>query len=303
FWQGTEVVTALDRRQLVSGGSREERARLLFLREKLKYLLGRRLVLRERPDAVEERQLTNEPPRRPARHVVGPALGCHLRVIALGNRPGARRVLDGGAFAGDEPAIIARVIPSIDFGWIERHQLLEIFERRARLVGIDLDIILLVHHHRAKCAEHGPRRIDGVAGLAHRQADRETRLEQLLGALEIEIPSPALDQLGIATVIRRKYRRQIDAAVLLIEIHARAARFDLTAHCRGNAEPLALVFGEIFRHRADRAGLGDERLDDIVDWLEHAAVDLDLPRAVRHDIVAGPRLSFGARGQQILISL
>jgi hypothetical protein len=77
---------------------------------------------------------------------VGPALLGYLRIIALGNRPGARRVHDAGTLAGDEPAVVAGVVPSVDFGRIERHEFLEIFERGARLAGIDLDVVLLVHH-------------------------------------------------------------------------------------------------------------------------------------------------------------
>src|SRR5215831_6544763 len=271
-----EVVVALERRQIVSRGSRYELPGLLFLRQEQQQVLGRLLVLREGPDTVEERQLTDEAARRAPRHIMSPALGCDLRVVALGDCPGARRVLDGSAFAGDEPAVIAGVIPGVDFRRNERHQLLEKFECRARPIGIDLEVVLLVHHDRAKGTEHGAGGIDCVAGLAHGQTDREARREQLLGALEIEIVIPAIDQLGVALVIRREYGRQIDAAVLLVEIHARAARFDLTADRRRNAEPLAVVFGEIFGYRADRAGLSDERLDNLIDRLEHVAVDLDL---------------------------
>jgi hypothetical protein len=91
--------------------------------------------------------------------------------------------------------------------------------------------------------------------------------------------------------------------MLLVEIDAGAARLDLTADGRRDAEPLAVVFGEIFGYRTDRAALGDERLDDLVDRLEHVAVDLDLPGAVRHDVVAGARLGFRARGQDVLVAL
>src|SRR5262249_25458539 len=91
--------------------------------------------------------------------------------------------------------------------------------------------------------------------------------------------------------------------MLLVKIHARAARFDLTANGRWNTELRAPMFGEILGYRTDRARLSDERVDNAVDRLENAAVDLDLPGAVRHDIVAGARLSFRARGQEILIAL
>src|SRR2546425_3639778 len=119
---GVEVVVALERRQVVADGSRHQLTRLLLLREELQQVLGRRLVLRERPDAVEERQLTDEPPRRAARHVVGPALLGDLRVVALGDGPGARRIHDAGTPAGDQPPIVAGVVPGVDFGRIERHQ-------------------------------------------------------------------------------------------------------------------------------------------------------------------------------------
>jgi len=172
-----------------------------------------------------------------------------------------------------------------------------------RLVGIDLDVVLLIHHYGTEGAEHRAGRIDGIAGLAHGKPDRRAGLEQLLGGLEIEVPVPAVDQVGIAVGVVRKYLGNVDAAVLLIEVDAGAARLDLAADGGGEAEPFPVGLGQIFSDRTDRAGLGDQGIDHIVDRLEHVAVDLYLPGAVRHDVVAGARLRFGACGQDVLVAL
>src|SRR5262249_41244302 len=111
---GVEVVIALERRQVVADRGLHQLARLLLLGGGLQQLLGRRLVPRERPQAIEERQLADEPAGGAARHVVGPALLRHFQVIALGDRPGARRILDAGALAGDEPAVVAGIVPGVD---------------------------------------------------------------------------------------------------------------------------------------------------------------------------------------------
>ena len=91
--------------------------------------------------------------------------------------------------------------------------------------------------------------------------------------------------------------------MLLVEIKPRAARLDLAAHRGRDAEPFAVVLGEILGDRTDRAGLGRERLDHLVERLEHGAMHLDLPGAVRHDVVTGARLRFRARGQDVLVAL
>jgi hypothetical protein len=103
-----------------------------------------------------------------------------LRIVALGDRPGARRVHDAGALAGNEPTVVAGVVPGVDLGRVHRHQLLEILQRLAGFVGVDLDVVLGVDHDHAVGIEQRADPVDGVARLSHRQADGEAGLVELL---------------------------------------------------------------------------------------------------------------------------
>ena len=76
-----------------------------------KQALGRFLVLGELPDAPEVGKEGREAALRTDREAVGPALLGDLRRVALGDRPGARRVHDQGAPAGDQPLVVGGVVP------------------------------------------------------------------------------------------------------------------------------------------------------------------------------------------------
>src|SRR5262249_3640707 len=91
--------------------------------------------------------------------------------------------------------------------------------------------------------------------------------------------------------------------MLLVEIDARAARFDLTADGGRYSAPGAFDLGKIFGDRADRAILLNELSDDVIDRLKHVLVNTNVPVAVRHDVVTGAGLCFSRCGQLVLFAL
>ncbi len=76
-------------------------------------------------------------PFGPDREAVGPALLRDLRRVALGNRPGARRIHDHRALAGHQPFVVRGVVPGRHIRRQEGDQLLVEFERLPHLVGLD----------------------------------------------------------------------------------------------------------------------------------------------------------------------
>jgi hypothetical protein len=69
---------------------------------------------------------------------------------------------------------------------------------------------------------------------------------------------------------------------------------------RRHAAPSALDVGKIFGHRADRAVLLDELRYHVVKRLEQARMNLNVPVAVGHNVVACAGLRFG-RGRQLVL--
>ena len=228
----------------------------------------------------------------------------NVRIVALGDRPRARRIHDARALAGDDPAIVAGVVPGVNVRRVHRHELLHVLERLAGLVGVDLDLVVMVDEHDAHGFEERADPVDRVRRLAHRQADREAGLVQLLRALEIEIPRPEVGLLLVVLrLVVREHVAQVDAGMLLVEVEARLAGLHLAAHRGRNASPAALDLRQIFGDRADRAELLDHRVDDVVERLELVAMDTDVPVAVGHDVVAGAGLGFRGRSQLVLLTL
>jgi len=90
--------------------------------------------------------------------------------------------------------------------------------------------------------------------------------------------------------------------MLLVEIEARLAGLDLAADRGRHAAPRALDAGEIFRDRADGTVLLDQLVHHLVERLEHALVHLNVPVAMRHDIVAVPA-ALRRRGELVLLAL
>ena len=70
-----------------------------------------------------------------------------------------------------------------------------------------------------------------------------------------------------------------------------------------NTPPYATYLGEILGRRTDRTILLDELIDDIVDRLEQPLMHLNVPVAMRHDVVTGAGLCFGGCGQLVLLPL
>ena len=122
--------------------------------------LGRRLVLAEVPDAPEVRQERREAALRARREAVRPALLGDLRRIALGDRPGARRVHDQRALARHQPLVVGGVVPGRRVGRQERGQLLVVVERLADRVGLDRDLALGVDQLGAEGVEDRAGRVD-----------------------------------------------------------------------------------------------------------------------------------------------
>jgi hypothetical protein len=85
--------------------------------------------------------------------------------------------------------------------------------------------------------------------------------------------------------------------VLPIEVKARAARHHQAANSSRHSAPRAADIGQILGGRTGWPVLIDERIHDVVDWLEHPMAHCDVPVAVRQDIVAGTGLRLGGRGQ------
>ena len=89
----------------------------------------------------------------PTKRPFGPfGIGCVQQFSAtfglsrLATAPGARRVHDARSLAGNEPAVVAGIIPGVNLRRIHRHEPLEVFQRFARLVRVDLDVVLRIDH-------------------------------------------------------------------------------------------------------------------------------------------------------------
>src|SRR5262245_33796019 len=118
---GLEVVHALERWQVVPARSGNQLGHRFFLRHMEQEIFACRLVLRETPQSVELRELSDKTALRTTRHGVMPDVFRDLDIVTLGDRPRAWRVHDAGAFAGNDPPVIAGVVPRVDLRWIHRH--------------------------------------------------------------------------------------------------------------------------------------------------------------------------------------
>src|SRR4029078_3740944 len=96
--------------------------RALFLSRHVKEdIFARQFVLREAPQTVELGKLPDETSLRAFWHGVKPDVLRDFWIVALGNGPGAWRIHDARALAGDDPAVVAGIIPRVDLGRIHRH--------------------------------------------------------------------------------------------------------------------------------------------------------------------------------------
>src|SRR6185295_2269324 len=103
---GLEVVQFRESRYVVTLARRDQLLDGRTLRKMQEQALGRGLVLGELPDAPEIRQIWFIASLWPARRREGPELLGHFRGIALGDCPGAGRIHDEGALAGDQRLVV-----------------------------------------------------------------------------------------------------------------------------------------------------------------------------------------------------
>src|SRR3546814_15438068 len=96
----------------------------------------------------EIRQERREPPARTLRHAVRPALLGDLRRIALGDRPGARRVHDHRGIARDPALVVRRLVPRRQVLPQHLTTALHVFHTLPPLVGSGCAFACLVHHPR-----------------------------------------------------------------------------------------------------------------------------------------------------------
>src|SRR4051812_9553269 len=102
--------------------------------------LGGFLVLAETPYTPEVWQERREAPLRTGWEAVGPALLGDLRRVALGDRPGARRVQDHRAAARDQPFVVGGVVPGRSVRRQHGNQLLVELERLTNRVGLHRNV-------------------------------------------------------------------------------------------------------------------------------------------------------------------
>ena len=174
--------------------------------------LGGRLVPAELPDAPEGRQEGRKPSLRANWEAMRPALLGDLRCIALGDRPGARRVHDQRALPGDQHLVVAGIVPGRDVDRQELHEFFVVLESLANLIILDDDFTLGIDQDRAERMEECAYRIDAVGRRTEPYAERVSTLLAGFGSLQKGIDRPRL-RLGRRP--HRVHRLDIDPGILL----------------------------------------------------------------------------------------
>ena len=231
---------------------------------------------------------------------MGPALLGDLRRVALGDRPGARRIHDQRAAARDQPLVVGGIVPRRRIRREEFCELGVIFERLAHRVGLDRDVALGIDQHGPERVEDRARSIHRIRRCAEPDAEREAGLLARLGRLEKRLERPVL---GLRRRAGRIHGLHIDAGMLFHQVDARARPLDLAADRGRHRDPTALGLAEIFDRGIDRAVLLDQRLHDVVDRFELVGMVRRQPSGKGEDVVAGLGLGFGGDRQQKLLSL
>ncbi len=108
-----------------------------------------------------------------------------LRRIAFGDGPGARRVHDQRAFAGDQPLVVGGVVPGRRVRRQELRELLVIVERLADGVCLDGDVALGVDQLAPNDWKIAPDVSALSAGCAEADAERKPALWQASAALSM----------------------------------------------------------------------------------------------------------------------
>ena len=209
--------------------------------------LRRRLVLGEIPEAPEIRKEGGEPTLRSGRSIMRPALFAHLGRIAHRDCPGAGRVHDQRTLAGDQPFVVAGVVPCPDVGRQARHDLLEPIQHLARGVRLDRDLSLRVDKLGTIRVEHGADPIDRIRwSLAQGHSKWIATLGAFLRRIQEGIPGPFGREFLVSRRARWIHGHDIDAGELLHQVDARAWRLDLAAGQGRHDEPVACLLAEIF---------------------------------------------------------
>ena len=262
--------------------------------------LGRRLVLAEVPDAPEERQERREATLGSGREAVRPALLGDLRRIALGHRPGARRVHDQRALTRHQPLVVGSVVPRRHVARHGRHQLLVVLERLTDLVVLDHDFTLGVDEDGAVGMEDRPDRVDRVRRRAETNAERVAALVAVLGRLQERVECPGI---GLGWCAGRIHRLDVDPGQVLQVVDARARTLDLAADRGRHGEPLAVDLAEIFDRGVDGAVVLDQLIHEVVDRDQLIGIARRQEGVLRENVVTRLRLRFGRGGQQQLVAL
>ena len=202
--------------------------------------------------------------------------------------------------AGDQRAVVGRIVPALRIGRQELHQLLAVFQRLADGRRLDLDLALGVDQFGAERGEDRARRIDVVGRGAEADAERLASLEAGLGGLQHGLVGPRLCLGSLGHVRRRIHLHDVDAGKFLHHADARGRALVLGAPARRHGDPLALDLAQVVGHRIGFAILGDQPADHVIDILELVGVVPHVPVADGDDVVTAARLRLGVDGQQRL---
>ena len=272
------VVGEVLERRVVEGVRRHDPGvEVLLLEEVGDELLGQLLVLRELPDAHAQVRRRRVDARRPAGavvvvDVVGDGLLVGERGIVR-----ADRVVDPGALAGEDEAVVARVVPGQDLG-LHRVlvELLVPLDDLRRLVGDDArGLAVGLEHLGALGPRHRPVRRMRVRAVADGNADRVALLLEHLALLQQLVPG---------------LRGMLEAGLLEVGHVVGAREGDPEP---GDGLPAGLGLAALRREVVPAAALLADLLDHVVHGDEEILVEEGVGARRPVHVVAGLGLGLG----------
>ena len=269
---------------------------LLAVGEEVDQILRRRLVLGELPNAPVVRPHRHHAALRAFGVGEGPAIRRHRRRIALGHRPGGGRVEDQRRLAGDQCAVVGRIVVADGFRRQEGDQLPGVVQRGADGGGVGGDGALGVHEVGPHGAEDRAPGLHGIGGDAAAEAERKARLVAGLGRLEEGVVGPVRG-LGRLDLMRRIERLHVDAGVLLHHADPRAGGQRRRAAAGRHRHPVALDRAQMLEGVGDGAVGGDQGLHHVVQRDQVVGEFVHGPHVEGIGVVAGAGLGFGGHGE------